>query len=104
MVERENLQVDPDVLYSVAVTELFEERVRQPDGTSVLQIQFAVKAHSDAALAWKVNWFDANGTTIKGVGEGYRRASVLRGQTRYFKATATHPKVVTYQLHLREPQ
>ena len=104
VIERDSLQVDPDVLYSMTVTELFEQRIRQPDGTSILQVQFAVDAHSDAELAWKVSWFDANGMMVKGVADGYRRASVLLGQTRYFKATAPHPRVTTYQLHIREPQ
>ena len=104
LIEREELKVDPEVLNSMTVTELFQESVRQPDGTSILQVQFAVEAYSDADLAWKVNWFDAEGMTVKGVGEGYRRASVLRDQTRYFTATAPHPRVTTYQIHLREPR
>lgn len=104
VVEREELKVDPEVLYSMTVTELFEDRIRQPDGTSILQVQFAVEAFDNAELAWKVSWFDAQGMTVKGVGEGYRKASVLRDQTRYFKATAPHPRAASYQLHLREPK
>lgn len=104
LAERQELNIDPDVLYSLTVTELFEERIPQPDGSSLLQIQFAVEAHSDAELAWKVTWFDDKGMTVKGVGDAYRRASLLMGQNRFFKATAPHPQVTSYQLHLREPQ
>ncbi|OEY65502.1 YcfL family protein [Marinobacter sp. X15-166B] len=100
---RQQLNVDPDVSYSMTVAELFEERVAQAGGGSLLHIQFAVAAHSDAELAWKVTWFDANGMTVKGVGEAYRRATLLTGQTRYFKAVAPHSRVTDYQLHLREP-
>jgi uncharacterized protein YcfL len=104
VVEREELKVDPEVLYSMTVTELFEDRIRQPDGTSILQVQFAVEALNNADLTWKISWFDAQGMTVKGVGEAYRKASVLSGQTRYFKATAPHTRAISYQLHLREPQ
>ena len=104
IIDREELQVDPEVRYSMSVTELFEDRIQQPDGTSILQVQFAVKAQNDADLAWKISWFDAQGMKVKGVGEGYRTASVLAGQSRYFKATAPHPRVASYQLHLREPK
>lgn len=104
MIERQELKVDPEVIYTMTVTELFEERLAQPGGDSLLQIQFAVEAHSDARLAWKATWFDGNGMVVKGVGEGYRQASLLTGQTRYFKATAPHSRVTSYQLHLREPQ
>ncbi|WP_404364572.1 YcfL family protein [Marinobacter sp.] len=101
--EREQLQVDPEVQFSMRVTELFEERLQQASGDSLLQIQFAVKASSGARMAWKVTWFDADGRKIDSVGESYREASLLAGQTRYFTATAPHPDVVDYQLHLREP-
>lgn len=104
LIERDEIKVDPDVLYSMTVTELFTDRIRQPDGTSILQVQFAVQAHADADLAWKVSWFDETGMDVKGVGEGYRKASVLNGQTRYFNATAPHPRVDSYQIHLREPK
>jgi uncharacterized protein YcfL len=102
--EREELKVDPDVLYSMTVTELFEKRLTQPGGKSLLQVQFAANAHADAQLDWKVTWFDAQGMQVKGVAESYRRASLLTGQTRYFTATAPHSRVSDYQLHLREPQ
>lgn len=104
LTERQELKVDPEVIYTMTVTELFEERLAQPGGDSLLQVQFAVEARSDARLAWKVTWFDENGMTVKGVGEGYRQASLQTGQARYFKATAPHPRVTSYQLHLREPQ
>lgn len=104
LAERQELKIDPDVLYSLTVTELFEGRLAQPDGSSLLQVQFAVEAQADAELAWKVTWFDDSGMTVKGVGDAYRRASLLMGQNRYFKATAPHPRVSSYQLHLREPQ
>lgn len=104
LVDRKELSVDPEVMYALTVTELFEERLTQPGGGSLLQVQFAVEARSDAELAWKITWFDVNGMTVKGVGEGYRKASILIGQTRYFKATAPHARVTSYQLHLREPQ
>tara|TARA_R110002111_G_C6001633_1_gene373225 strand:+ start:1852 stop:2244 length:393 start_codon:yes stop_codon:yes gene_type:complete len=104
LIDRQELKVDPEVIYTMNVTELFEERLAQTGGESLLQVQFAVEARSDAELAWKVTWFDASGMTVKGVGEGYRKASLLTGQTRYFKATAPHARVVSYQLHLREPK
>ncbi|WP_100638333.1 YcfL family protein [Marinobacter salexigens] len=104
LIDRPELKVDPEVVYTMGVTELFQERLAQPDGESLLQVQFAVEARSDAELAWKVTWFDASGMMVKGVGESYRKASLLTGQTRYFKATAPHSRVVSYQLHLREPQ
>ncbi|PHQ27249.1 hypothetical protein CLH62_06660 [Marinobacter guineae] len=104
LAERQELKIDPDVLYTLTVTELYEERLSQPGGSSLLQIQFAVEAHSDAELAWKVTWFDERGMAVKGVGDAYRRASLLMGQNRFFKATAPHPRVTSYQLHLREPQ
>jgi uncharacterized protein YcfL len=85
------------------VTELIEKQLAQPDGGSLLHIQFAVKATSRAQMAWKVTWFDTEGQTVKGVGESYRNVSVLPGQTRYFSATAPHTDVVSYQIHLREP-
>jgi len=101
--EREKLLVDPEVQYSMEVTELIEKQLEQTDGGSLLHIQFAVKATSRAQMAWKVTWFDAQGQTVKGVGESYRNVSVLPGQTRYFSATAPHTDVVSYQIHLREP-
>lgn len=104
LADRQELKVDPEIIYVTAVTELFEERLPQPDGESLLQVQFAVEARSDAELAWKVTWFDANGMTVPGVGEGYRKATLFTGQTRYFKATAPHPRAESYQLHLREPK
>ena len=100
---RETLLVDPEVQFSMEVTELLEKQLPQADGSSLLQIQFAVKATSKAPMAWKVTWFDTEGRTVKGVSESYRNVSVLPGQTRYFSATAPHPDVVEYQLHLREP-
>lgn len=100
---RDRLLVDPEVQFSMEVTELLEERLPQADGSSLLHIQFAVKATSRAPMAWKITWFDAEGMTVKGVSESYRNVSVLPGQTRYFSATAPHPDVVDYQLHLREP-
>ena len=100
---RETLLVDPEVQFSMEVTELLETQLPQADGSSLLQIQFAVKATSKAPMAWKVTWFDAQGQTVKGVGESYRNVSVLPGQTRYFSATAPHTDVVSYQIHLREP-
>ena len=104
VVDREELKVDPEVRYSMTVSELFEERIAQADGSTILQVQFAVDVINDAELAWKVTWFDAEGMQVKGVGEGYRRATVLAGQNRYFTTTAPHPRVVSYQLHLREPK
>lgn len=104
LAERQELKIDPEVLYGLTVTELFEQRLSQPDGSSLLQIQFAVQAHADSGLAWKVTWFDDRGLIVEGVGDAYRRAKLLMGQSRYFKATAPHPKVTSYQLHLREPK
>lgn len=104
LVDRQELKVDPDIVYAVDVTELFQAREKQPGGGSLLQIQFAVEARSDAELAWKVTWFDASGMRVKGVGEGYRKATLLTGQTRYFNATAPHERVESFQLHLREPK
>ncbi|SFM98318.1 YcfL family protein [Marinobacter pelagius] len=103
-VERQELKVDPEILYALTVSELFEDRLPQADGSSLLQVQFAVDVHSNADLAWKVTWFDDTGMTVKGVGEGYRKATLITGQTRYFRATAPHSRVASYQLHLREPQ
>lgn len=100
--ERQKLKVDPEVLYAVTVSELLEDRLPQSNGSSLLQVQFAVEVRSNADLEWKVTWFDANGITVKGVGEGYRKASLITGQTRYFQATAPHTRVASYQLHLRE--
>lgn len=102
--ERQNLKVDPEVIYTTKVTELFEERKAQPGGGSLLQVQFAVEARSDTELAWKVTWFKDNGMVVKGVGEGYRKASLLTGQVRYFNAIAPNARVTRYQLHLREPR
>lgn len=104
LVERQELKVDPNIVYAAQVTELFQERVSQPGGGSLLQVQFAVDARSDADMAWKVTWFDASGMVVKGVGESYRKATLLTGQTRYFTATAPHERVESFQLHLREPQ
>jgi uncharacterized protein YcfL len=101
---RQQLKIDPDVLYSMKVTELIETRKEQPDGGSLLHVQFAIEALADASMAWRVTWFDANGMVVQGVAEGYRQASLLMGQTRYFSATATHNRAVDYQLHLREPE
>mgnify|MGYP006403771567 CR=1 FL=1 len=102
--ERQKLIVEPEILYAVTVSELLEHSLPQANGSSLLQIQFSVEVRSNADLAWRVTWFDANGITVKGVGEGYRKASLITGQTRYFQATAPHPKVTSYQLHLRESQ
>lgn len=104
LLEREQLIVDPEVLYGVTVTELFEERVPDDRPGSSLSVQFAVDAHHDFQLAWKVTWFDSAGMKVKGVGESYRKANLLAGQTRHFTAVAPSPRVVTYQLHLREPK
>lgn len=104
VVERQELKVDPEVSYSTDVTELFAHRLDQPDGGSLLQVQFAVEARTDSELAWKVTWFDGGGMTVKSVGDGYRKATLLGGQIRYFKATAPNERVTSYQLHLREPQ
>lgn len=104
VVDRDELNVDPEIRYAITVTELFEEQIRQPDGTSFLQVQFAVAVTNDADMAWKVDWFNSEGMKVKSVGEGYRTASVLAGQNRYFKATAPHPQVVSYQIHIREPK
>ncbi|MFY3774071.1 YcfL family protein [Marinobacter salsuginis] len=104
LIERKELKIDPEVIYTMTVTELLEKRIPQPGGEGLLQIQFAVEARSDAELAWKVTWFDASGLVVKGVGDAYRKASVLAGQTRYFKTTAPHARAISYQLHLREPK
>ena len=104
MSERQNLRVDPEVSYAMTVTELFDQRLVQPGGDSLLQVQFAVEARSDAELAWTVIWFDDNGMVVKSVGEGYRKATLLTGQVRYFDATAPHARATSYQLHLREPK
>lgn len=104
LIERQELKVDPEVIYSMDVTELFQERLSQPGGGSLLQVQFAVDARSDAELAWKVTWFDDSGMKVKGVGEGYRRATLLAGQSRFFEVTAPSPRVTSYQIHLREPK
>jgi uncharacterized protein YcfL len=103
-IDREQLQVDPEVNYFVAVTELLSQRIVQPGGETLLQIQYAIDARSNGDLAWKVTWFDSNGMVVKGVGESYRKVSLLTGLTRYFTATAPHARVTDYQLHLREPQ
>lgn len=102
--ERETLKVDPEVSYSTDVTELVKTHLEQPDGSSLLQVQFALEARSDSELVWKVVWFDASGMVVNSVGEGYRKATLLRGQTRYFTATAPDADVTSYQLHLREPR
>ncbi|SOB78051.1 Protein of unknown function [Marinobacter sp. LV10R510-11A] len=104
LIDRQELKVDPDIIYALDVTELFQERMEQPGDGSLLQVQFAVEARSDADMAWKVTWFDANGMVVKGVGKGYRKATLLTGQTRYFSATAPHERVESFQLHLREPK
>jgi uncharacterized protein YcfL len=103
-IDRQELKIDPEISYSTDVTELFKTRLEQPNGESLLQIQFAVEARSNAELAWKVTWFDADGMVVEGVGDSYRKATLLGGQTRYFKATAPGARVTSYQLHLREPQ
>lgn len=104
MIDRQELKVDPEVRYAIDVTELFKERVAQPGNSSLLQVQFAVEARSDAEMAWRVTWFDASGMVVKGVGEGYRKATLLGGQTRYFTTTAPHERVESFELHLREPK
>lgn len=104
MIDRQELKVDPEVRYAIDVTELFKERVAQPGNSSLLQVQFAVEARSDAEMAWRVTWFDARGMVVKGVGEGYRKATLLGGQTRYFTTTAPHERVESFELHLREPK
>ncbi len=104
LADRQQLIVDPAVTFSMSVTELFEERIAQPDGSNLLHIQFAISAHSDADMAWQVTWFDANGMKVKGVGESYRKVSMLADQTRYFNAVAPHNRVTDFQLHLREPK
>ena len=65
LIERQELKVDPEVIYIMEVTELFQERLSQPGGGSLLQVQFAVDARSDAELAWKVTWFDDSGMKEK---------------------------------------
>ena len=104
MIDRQELKVDPEVIYTTDVTELFQKRVTQPGGDSLLHVQFAVEARSDTELAWKVTWFDDSGMVVKSVGEGYRKATLLTGQARYFSATAPHSRVTSFQLHLREPK
>jgi uncharacterized protein YcfL len=104
LIDRQELKVDPEVIYTMDVTELFEKRLAQSGGDSLLQVQFAVEARSDTELAWKVTWFDDSGMVVKNVGEGYHKASLLTGQTRYFNATAPHTRVTSFQLHLREPK
>lgn len=103
-VDRQQLNTDPSVTFNMQVTELFQERITQPDGSSLLHLQFAVTAHSDADMAWQVTWFDAKGMKVKGVGESYRRVSMFADQTRYFDAVAPHSRVTDFQLHLREPR
>lgn len=102
--ERQNLKVDPEIVYTMAVTELIDKRLTQPDGDTLLQVQFAVEARSDTKLAWNVTWFDDTGMVVKSVGEGYRKATLVTGQVRYFNATAPHARATSYQLHLREPR
>lgn len=104
MVERQELRVDPEVSFSTDVTELFSSRLEQADGSSLLQVQFAVEARSNSELAWKITWFDDGGMIVKGVGDSYRKATLLGGQARYFTAIAPNARVTSYQLHLREPQ
>lgn len=104
LIDREELKVDPEVIYTMDVNELFEKRLEQPGGESLLQVQFAVEARSDTELAWKVTWFDESGMVVRGVGEGYKKATLLTGQTRYFSATAPNARATSYQLHLREPK
>ncbi|HEA51742.1 hypothetical protein LCGC14_1525070 [marine sediment metagenome] len=104
VIDRAELKVDPEVIYTMDVTELLKTRLEQPGGDSLLQVQFAVEARSDTELAWNVTWFDASGIMVKSVGEGYRKATLLTGQTRYFNATAPSTRVTTFQLHLREPK
>lgn len=104
MIDRQELRVDPEVVYTADVTELFKSRLTLPDGGSLLQVQFAVEARSDTELGWKVTWFDDVGMVVKGVGDSYRQATLLTGQTRYFKATAPHSRATSFQLHLREPK
>lgn len=99
---REQLKVDADVLYTLTVTELVHTRIKQASGDSLLQIQFAVEAHDDSDLEWNVTWFNADGMVVPSIAEGYRRAHILRGQTRYFTATAPSTRAVDFQLHLRE--
>jgi hypothetical protein len=100
--EREELKVDPEVQFGLVVTELFQERLSQPSGNSLLQVAFAVEGRADTRFGWKVTWFNGSGMEVPGVGKGYREARVLPGQNRYFKATAPHPSVDSFQLHLRE--
>ncbi|MCL1486062.1 MAG: hypothetical protein MH208_18325 [Marinobacter sp.] len=57
-IDREQLQIDPEVNYFVAVTELLSQRIAQPGGETLLQIQYAIEARSNGDLAWKVTWFD----------------------------------------------
>lgn len=100
--DREELNVDREVQFGLIVTELFQERLRQPSGDSLLQVAFAVEGRADTRFGWKVTWFNGQGMTVPGVGRGYREARVLPEQNRYFKATAPHPSVESFQLHLRE--
>lgn len=100
--DREELKVDREVQFGVVVTELFQERLNHPSGDSLLQVVFAVEGRADTRFGWNVTWFNAGGLEVPGVGRGYRAARVLPDQNRYFKATAPHPSVDSFQLHLRE--
>ena len=51
LIDRPQLQVDPEVNYFVTVSELLEQRIAQPGGGSLLQIQYAIEARADADLA-----------------------------------------------------
>ncbi|WP_162628735.1 MULTISPECIES: DUF1425 domain-containing protein [Marinobacter] len=99
--QRDDLKVDPEIRQSLVVQELLDQRVSTPNG-SLLRIQFSVQAYQDTDMEWAVTWFDDDGMVVRGVGEGYRPARILRDQTRFFTATAPQERAVSFQLHLRE--
>ncbi|WBA18263.1 hypothetical protein [Salinivibrio kushneri] len=100
-IQRSELEVDPLLGHKLEVVEIFEERMPQASGESMLRVQFAVRGNSDTRFAWKVNWFNVNDMKVRGVGKGYRRARILSDQTRYFYATAPSAEVKSFQLHIR---
>lgn len=101
-VQRDDLQVDPEIRQSLVVSELLQSRVDLPSGGSLLKIQFSVKGYQDVDMEWKVTWFDADGLVVPGVGEGYNTATVMQNQTRFFTASAPNERAASFQLHLRE--
>lgn len=101
-VQRDDLQVDPEIRQALTVSELLQSRVDLPGGGSLLKIQFSVKGYQDVGMEWKATWFDADGMVVPGVGEGYNTARVMQNQTRFFTASAPNERAVSFQLHLRE--